>query len=291
MVQPRADFQIVHFVVKAERHVDLAVGIGLHPLLGQHHLALRGHRFDPETAIRARTRHQLQHVLAGAGTAALLRDHVRLAHAGAGALEGIQRCIHVDAVAQLAIAVQLDAVVAVHQQRAPVAVGRAILERGAAINVGQSVVRVGVVELARGVFQVHRFQVPVLVVLQQHRRLHVLQADHDLVIAVDLQLPGRFTQPQRACEGEVLRIVAAAIAARGSAGTRRALVVQQRTAKAHRLQVRIEQVEQGGTGIQRRAVFGGQLARGHAVTEEQQQVLALLPSQDMAEVIGHGQVI
>ncbi len=214
-----------------------------------------------------------------------------LADAGSGALEGIQWCIHVDAVAQLAVPVQLDAVVAVHQQRAPVAVGRAILERGAAIDVGECVVPVGIVKLPRGVFQVHRFQVPVLVVFQQHRRLHVLQAHYHLVVAVDLQLPRRLTQPQRAGEGQVLRIVAAAIAACGGAGTRRALVVQQRTAKAHRLQVRIEQAEQGGPGIQGRAVFGGQLARGHAITEEQQQVLALLLGQDMAEVVGHGQVI
>ena len=72
MVQPRADFQIIHFVVQPEGDVDLAVGIRLHPLLGQHHLALRGHRFDPEATIRARARHQLQHVLAGAGAAPLL---------------------------------------------------------------------------------------------------------------------------------------------------------------------------------------------------------------------------
>ena len=196
MVQPRADLQIIHFVVQPERHVDLAVGIGLHPLLGQHHLALRGHRLDPETAIRARARHQLQHVLAGTGAAALLGDHVRLAHARARALECVQRCIDRDATAQVVVAVQLDAVVAVDEQRTPVAVGRAVLECGAAINIGQRVVRIRVIELARGVLQVDRLQPPVLVVLQQHRRLHVLQADYYLVIAIDLQFAGRFAQPQ-----------------------------------------------------------------------------------------------
>ncbi|KAG1386351.1 hypothetical protein G6F59_016905 [Rhizopus arrhizus] len=103
MVQPRTDLQVIHFVVQPERHVDLAVGIRLYPLLRQYHLALRGHRLDPETAIRARARHQLQHVLAGAGTAALLGDHVRLAHAWARALEGVQWCIHRDAAAQVIV--------------------------------------------------------------------------------------------------------------------------------------------------------------------------------------------
>ncbi len=128
--------QIIHFVVQPERHVDLAVGIGLHPLLGQHHLALRRHCFDPEAAIRrvlatscsmywpARVRRPFWVIMC-------------LAHARARALERIQRCIHRDATAQIVVAVQLDAVVAVDQQRTPVAVGRAVLERGAAIDIAR----------------------------------------------------------------------------------------------------------------------------------------------------------
>ncbi len=41
VIQPGADLQIVHFMIQSEGHIDLAVGIRLDPLLGQHHLALR----------------------------------------------------------------------------------------------------------------------------------------------------------------------------------------------------------------------------------------------------------
>ena len=41
MVQPRPDLQVIHLMVQAEAQIDASTGIGLHPLLGQHHLPLR----------------------------------------------------------------------------------------------------------------------------------------------------------------------------------------------------------------------------------------------------------
>lgn len=119
----------------------------------------------------------------------------------------------------------------------------------------------------------------------------MLQANDHLIIAIDLQFAGRLAQPQRTGEGQVLRVVAAIIAPRGHAGTGRALRVDQRAAKAHRLQVRVQQAEQGRTGIQGGASVGTELLRGNAVAEEQQQVLALLLGQHVAEVVGHRQVV
>ncbi len=290
MAQPGADLQVVDLFLQAQQQADAAVAVRLHPLLCHDHLALRRHRLDPERARGALAGVQLQHVLAGAGGLRGAADHARLAHARAWTVERLQRGIHGDAAAQLRVAVQAHALVAVHQQRAPVAIGGGVLESGAAIHIGEAMAGVGLVEAARGVLQVHRFQRPLRVVLQQHRRLHLLYADQYLVV-LQAQHAGLFAQPQRTGERPVACVVRRIGLQCGDAGTGRARGGQQRAAEADRVDGRVQQLQQGGARVQGRAGAGGQLARGDVLAEEQQQVLALQGFQHVAQVVGHGQVV
>ncbi|EGD18538.1 hypothetical protein XGA_2850, partial [Xanthomonas hortorum ATCC 19865] len=110
---------------------------------------------------------QLQHVAAGLGLARSLGEDDWVTH-----LAGIQWRIDSNATGQVLVPIQLHALLAIHHQRAP----NAVFECRAAVHIRQRAFGMGAIELARSVFQIHRFQIGVLVVFQQHRRADLLPA-------------------------------------------------------------------------------------------------------------------
>lgn len=69
------------------------------------------------------------------------------------------------------------------------------------------------------------------------------------------------------------------------------IVGQQRAAEAQRAHARLQQLQQRRPRIQRAAGACDHLLRGDVLAQEQQQVFALLLGQDIAEIVGHRQVI